>query len=175
MFDLVIFSLSDHRVYVKASSNKRRWCVWRPSTTIEAAAGIWLTNRWTLCCFWSHGVKHRTSMAAASVNRSACCCRKRRKQSVTLTAATFFRTLSFPAAGLRWPRVSWFSPLCPGVFCCCGCCCRCVSQLAAVSPVLHNVFALSWLQVRFVRNVTSWREMKPGFYHGHVAYLDFSK
>uniref|UniRef100_A0A3B4WSR6 Heparan sulfate 2-O-sulfotransferase 1 n=1 Tax=Seriola lalandi dorsalis TaxID=1841481 RepID=A0A3B4WSR6_SERLL len=30
-------------------------------------------------------------------------------------------------------------------------------------------------QVRFVRNVTSWREMKPGFYHGHVAYLDFSK
>ncbi|KAM8874749.1 heparan sulfate 2-O-sulfotransferase 1 isoform 2-T2 [Spinachia spinachia] len=30
-------------------------------------------------------------------------------------------------------------------------------------------------QVRFVRNVTSWKEMKPGFYHGHVAYLDFSK
>ncbi|MED6291212.1 Heparan sulfate 2-O-sulfotransferase 1 [Characodon lateralis] len=30
-------------------------------------------------------------------------------------------------------------------------------------------------QVRFVRNVTTWREMKPGFYHGHVAYLDFSK
>uniref|UniRef100_A0A9J7Z5S8 Heparan sulfate 2-O-sulfotransferase 1 n=1 Tax=Cyprinus carpio carpio TaxID=630221 RepID=A0A9J7Z5S8_CYPCA len=30
-------------------------------------------------------------------------------------------------------------------------------------------------QMRFVRNVTSWREMKPGFYHGHVAYLDFTK
>ncbi|KAG9341491.1 hypothetical protein JZ751_018995 [Albula glossodonta] len=30
-------------------------------------------------------------------------------------------------------------------------------------------------QVRFVRNVTSWREMKPGFYHGHVAFLDFTK
>ncbi|XP_024278203.1 heparan sulfate 2-O-sulfotransferase 1 [Oncorhynchus tshawytscha] len=30
-------------------------------------------------------------------------------------------------------------------------------------------------QVRFVRNVTSWRAMKPGFYHGHVAFLDFSK
>ncbi|XP_037530952.1 heparan sulfate 2-O-sulfotransferase 1 [Nematolebias whitei] len=30
-------------------------------------------------------------------------------------------------------------------------------------------------QVRFVQNVTAWREMKPGFYHGHVAYLDFSK
>lgn len=32
-----------------------------------------------------------------------------------------------------------------------------------------------YLQVRFVRNITTWREMKPGFYHGHVAYLDFSK
>ncbi|XP_070401553.1 heparan sulfate 2-O-sulfotransferase 1 isoform X2 [Nothobranchius furzeri] len=30
-------------------------------------------------------------------------------------------------------------------------------------------------QVRFVQNVSTWREMKPGFYHGHVAYLDFSK
>ncbi|KAG2461523.1 HS2ST sulfotransferase, partial [Polypterus senegalus] len=30
-------------------------------------------------------------------------------------------------------------------------------------------------QVRFVKNVTSWREMKPGFYHGHVAFLDFTK
>ncbi|XP_069378629.1 heparan sulfate 2-O-sulfotransferase 1 isoform X2 [Paralichthys olivaceus] len=30
-------------------------------------------------------------------------------------------------------------------------------------------------QVRFVRNVTSWREMNPSLYHGHVAYLDFSK
>ncbi|XP_057194983.1 heparan sulfate 2-O-sulfotransferase 1 isoform X1 [Triplophysa rosa] len=30
-------------------------------------------------------------------------------------------------------------------------------------------------QMRFVRNVTSWREMKPGFYHGHIAYLDFTK
>ncbi|CAL8252280.1 unnamed protein product [Merluccius merluccius] len=29
--------------------------------------------------------------------------------------------------------------------------------------------------VRFVHNVTSWQEMKPAFYHGHVAYLDFSK
>ncbi|XP_061744743.1 heparan sulfate 2-O-sulfotransferase 1-like [Nerophis ophidion] len=30
-------------------------------------------------------------------------------------------------------------------------------------------------QVRFVHNVSSWREMKPGFYHGHVAYIDFPK
>ncbi|XP_057698158.1 heparan sulfate 2-O-sulfotransferase 1-like [Corythoichthys intestinalis] len=30
-------------------------------------------------------------------------------------------------------------------------------------------------QMRFVHNVTSWRARKPGFYHGHVAYLDFSK
>ncbi|XP_043554654.1 heparan sulfate 2-O-sulfotransferase 1 isoform X1 [Chiloscyllium plagiosum] len=30
-------------------------------------------------------------------------------------------------------------------------------------------------QARFVKNVTTWKEMKPGFYHGHVAYLDFAK
>lgn len=26
-----------------------------------------------------------------------------------------------------------------------------------------------------MKNVTSWKEMKPGFYHGHVSYLDFAK
>lgn len=42
--------------------------------------------------------------------------------------------------------------------------------------VLLPIILLSFCaQVRFVQNVTSWREMKPGFYHGHVAYLDFSK
>uniref|UniRef100_A0A803T8M0 Heparan sulfate 2-O-sulfotransferase 1 n=1 Tax=Anolis carolinensis TaxID=28377 RepID=A0A803T8M0_ANOCA len=30
-------------------------------------------------------------------------------------------------------------------------------------------------QVRFVKNVTSWKEMKPGFYHGHISFLDFAK
>ncbi|XP_008759717.1 heparan sulfate 2-O-sulfotransferase 1 isoform X1 [Rattus norvegicus] len=30
-------------------------------------------------------------------------------------------------------------------------------------------------QVRFVKNITSWNEMKPGFYHGHISYLDFAK
>ncbi|XP_057356378.1 heparan sulfate 2-O-sulfotransferase 1 isoform X3 [Manis pentadactyla] len=30
-------------------------------------------------------------------------------------------------------------------------------------------------QVRFVKNITYWKEMKPGFYHGHVSYLDFAK
>ncbi|XP_055441248.1 heparan sulfate 2-O-sulfotransferase 1 isoform X2 [Bubalus kerabau] len=30
-------------------------------------------------------------------------------------------------------------------------------------------------QVRFVKNITSWKEMKPGFYHGHISYLDFAK
>lgn len=30
-------------------------------------------------------------------------------------------------------------------------------------------------QVKFVRNVTAWNEMKPALYHGHMAYLDFSK
>ncbi|XP_029938715.1 heparan sulfate 2-O-sulfotransferase 1 isoform X1 [Salarias fasciatus] len=30
-------------------------------------------------------------------------------------------------------------------------------------------------QIRFVKNITSWKEKKPGFYHGHMAYLDFAK
>ncbi|XP_015675314.1 heparan sulfate 2-O-sulfotransferase 1 [Protobothrops mucrosquamatus] len=30
-------------------------------------------------------------------------------------------------------------------------------------------------QVRFVKNITSWKEMKPGFYHGHISFLDFAK
>ncbi|XP_055642734.1 heparin sulfate O-sulfotransferase [Toxorhynchites rutilus septentrionalis] len=30
-------------------------------------------------------------------------------------------------------------------------------------------------QIRFARNVTAWEAMKPAFYHGHLAYLDFSK
>ncbi|XP_067832823.1 heparan sulfate 2-O-sulfotransferase 1-like [Heptranchias perlo] len=30
-------------------------------------------------------------------------------------------------------------------------------------------------RARFVKNVTTWKEMKPGFYHEHVAYLDFTK
>ncbi len=34
---------------------------------------------------------------------------------------------------------------------------------------------LFMFQVRFVKNVTVWKEMKPAFYHGHVSFLDFSK
>ncbi|CAD6999203.1 heparin sulfate O-sulfotransferase [Ceratitis capitata] len=30
-------------------------------------------------------------------------------------------------------------------------------------------------QITFVRNVTKWHEMKPALYHGHMAFLDFSK
>uniref|UniRef100_UPI00358FD20F heparan sulfate 2-O-sulfotransferase 1 isoform X2 n=1 Tax=Myxine glutinosa TaxID=7769 RepID=UPI00358FD20F len=30
-------------------------------------------------------------------------------------------------------------------------------------------------QARFVKNVTLWKERKPGFYHGHLAFMDFSK
>lgn len=30
-------------------------------------------------------------------------------------------------------------------------------------------------QVRFVQNVTRWTSMKPALYHGHMAFLDFSK
>lgn len=48
--------------------------------------------------------------AAASVNRSAYWRCKGGSSSVTLTAAAFYRALSFPAV------VPLFSPLCPGVF-----------------------------------------------------------
>ncbi|EDW27293.1 GL21106 [Drosophila persimilis] len=30
-------------------------------------------------------------------------------------------------------------------------------------------------QIAFVRNVSKWHEMKPALYHGHMAFLDFSK
>ncbi|CRL01304.1 CLUMA_CG014293, isoform C [Clunio marinus] len=30
-------------------------------------------------------------------------------------------------------------------------------------------------QMKFARNITAWVEMKPAFYHGHMAFLDFSK
>lgn len=63
-----------------------------------------------------------------------------------------------------------FSPVCPRVFVVAA-----LFPFAGVSPLLRNEFHYLCLQVRFVRNVSSWREMKPGFYHGHVAYLDFSK
>lgn len=39
----------------------------------------------------------------------------------------------------------------------------------------RNTFYCPLSQVRFVKNVTSWKEMKPGFYHGHISYLDFAK
>ncbi len=29
--------------------------------------------------------------------------------------------------------------------------------------------------MRFVLNISQWDEKKPAFYHGHIAYVDFSK
>lgn len=29
--------------------------------------------------------------------------------------------------------------------------------------------------MQFVRNITDWKDIKPALYHGHMAYLDFSK
>uniref|UniRef100_A0A671MSE6 Heparan sulfate 2-O-sulfotransferase 1 n=1 Tax=Sinocyclocheilus anshuiensis TaxID=1608454 RepID=A0A671MSE6_9TELE len=43
---------------------------------------------------------------------------------------------------------------------------------------LFNFLIIIYLfvfQVRFVKNVTLWKEMKPAFYHGHVSFLDFTK
>jgi heparan sulfate 2-O-sulfotransferase HS2ST1 len=30
-------------------------------------------------------------------------------------------------------------------------------------------------QAKFVQNVTDWREVRPAFFHGHLAYVDFQK
>lgn len=47
--------------------------------------------------------------------------------------------------------------------------------------VLHvNISANSHVlslnnQVSFIKNVTEWKDMKPALYHGHFAFIDFSK
>lgn len=47
--------------------------------------------------------------------------------------------------------------------------------------VLHvNITANSHIltldnQIKFIYNVTNWTNMKPALYHGHFAFLDFSK
>jgi len=30
-------------------------------------------------------------------------------------------------------------------------------------------------QAKFVQNVSDWRQMRPAFFHGHVAFVDFQK
>lgn len=45
-----------------------------------------------------------------------------------------------------------------------------------LSDVLNTPdFLDSLLQMKFVRNVTEWVEKKPVIYHGHTAFLDFSR
>lgn len=47
--------------------------------------------------------------------------------------------------------------------------------------VLHvNITANSHIltlenQIKFISNVSNWESMKPALYHGHFAFLDFSK
>ena len=46
--------------------------------------------------------------------------------------------------------------------------------LVVVQCTCH-VLSLSDVQVRFATNVTFWHEKKPAIYHGHLAYIDFSR
>lgn len=39
--------------------------------------------------------------------------------------------------------------------------------------LIHPLFC--FIQMQFVRNITEWKDIKPALYHGHMAYLDFSK
>ncbi|XP_012262589.2 heparin sulfate O-sulfotransferase [Athalia rosae] len=42
--------------------------------------------------------------------------------------------------------------------------------------VTNNMHTLTLLnQVKFVNNITRWDAMKPAFYHGHIAFLNFAK
>ncbi|XP_033227654.1 heparin sulfate O-sulfotransferase-like [Belonocnema kinseyi] len=38
---------------------------------------------------------------------------------------------------------------------------------------MHTLMLVN--QVNFVRNITLWDDIKPAFYHGHMAYLNFEK
>lgn len=49
-------------------------------------------------------------------------------------------------------------------------CFACLLVALTAARLLCHLF-----KVRFVKNVTQWREMKPAFYHGHISFLDFTK
>jgi len=38
-----------------------------------------------------------------------------------------------------------------------------------------SFFYFITLQLRFAWNLSQWDHVKPAFYHGHLAYLDFAK
>lgn len=42
--------------------------------------------------------------------------------------------------------------------------------------ISKNVFTLNLAdQAHFVRNVSGWRERRPAFFHGHMAFVDFAR
>lgn len=42
--------------------------------------------------------------------------------------------------------------------------------------ISFNLFFLAInVQARFASNVTRWMDKKPGFYHGHIAFIDFAR
>ena len=49
----------------------------------------------------------------------------------------------------------------------------CKVVCCVLSAVFSSVFVS--FQMRFITNLTNWNEKKPALYHGHLAYLDFSR
>lgn len=43
-----------------------------------------------------------------------------------------------------------------------------------VNIISFQVFSLQD-QLEFVRNVSEWTERQPAFYHGHFAFVDFTR
>ncbi|KAJ8311238.1 LOW QUALITY PROTEIN: hypothetical protein KUTeg_011195, partial [Tegillarca granosa] len=50
-----------------------------------------------------------------------------------------------------------------------------VNFLTGVILMLTDTCIIFPFQMRFVQNITEWHEKKPALYHGHLAYIEFSR
>lgn len=45
----------------------------------------------------------------------------------------------------------------------------------SVWRISHKPTSSCFFQMRFAYNITTWEAKKPAFYHGHLAYIEFSR